>query len=86
MHFVLQGVLIALFPLLLAFFYGILHKRSMWDEGSGGGGYIWMCMITFPLGILWVLLCLCAQLIFGGSRRRVAATATAAVVDTTILK
>lgn len=25
----------------------------MWNEASGGGGYIWLCGITVPIGLLW---------------------------------
>lgn len=49
------GLLFAIFPLLLAFGSGAARGKSMWDEAEGGGGYIWLLMITAPVGIVWFI-------------------------------
>lgn len=36
----------------------------MWDESEGGGGYIWLLMITLPLGALWFVLASLVNLYF----------------------
>lgn len=56
MNLVVQGLAIALAPLALAWFYALLRGESMWDEASGGGGYIWLMMLSVPLGLGWVIL------------------------------
>ena len=47
------GLLFAVSPLLLAFLTGLFTGTSMWNEASGGGGYIWLWGITIPIGLLW---------------------------------
>ena len=50
------GLLIAFSPLLIAFVTGLIQGVSMWDEGSGTGAYIWLMMLTLPVG--FVLVCI----------------------------
>jgi len=54
--FVRVGLLIAFAPLLIAFVTGSIQGVSMWDEGSGTGAYIWLMMLTLPVG--FVLVCI----------------------------
>ena len=49
------GLIIAVLPILIAFVPGILGGVSMFDESSGSGGYLWLLMITMPIGLLIVL-------------------------------
>jgi TRAP-type mannitol/chloroaromatic compound transport system permease small subunit len=35
----------------------------MFDEGSGGGGYLWFLMATLPIGLLLVIIGLIASVI-----------------------
>jgi len=54
--FVRVGLLVAFSPLLIAFVTGLIQGVSMWDEGSGTGAYIWLMMLTLPVG--FVLVCI----------------------------
>lgn len=54
--FVRIGLLFAFFPLLLAFITGLIQGVSMWDEGSGTGGYIWLMMGTLPVGFVLIVI------------------------------
>jgi len=50
--FIRVGLIFAISPLLLAFVTSIFQGGSMWDEGSGTGGYIWLMMGTLPVGFV----------------------------------
>ena len=52
--FIRVGLLFAFSPLLLAFVTSIFQGGSMWDEGSGTGGYIWLMMGTLPVGFVLI--------------------------------
>jgi hypothetical protein len=54
--FVRVGLLVAFSPLLIAFVTGLIQGVSMWDEGSGTGAYIWLTLMTLPVG--FVLACI----------------------------
>ena len=54
--FVRVGLLVAFSPLLIAFVTGLIQGVSMWDEGSGTGAYIWLMLMTLPVG--FVLACI----------------------------
>jgi hypothetical protein len=54
--FVRIGLLVTFAPLLIAFVTGLIQGVSMWDEGSGTGAYIWLMIMTLPLG--FVLVCI----------------------------
>jgi hypothetical protein len=50
------GLLFAISPILLAFITSLFQGGSMWDEGSGTGGYIWLMFLTLPIGFLLVVI------------------------------
>jgi hypothetical protein len=50
------GLLFAISPILLAFITSLFQGGSMWDEGSGTGGYIWFMLLTLPVGFLLVVI------------------------------
>ena len=52
--FVRVGLLFAFSPLLIAFVTALIQGVSMWDEGSGTGAYIWLMMLTLPVGFVLV--------------------------------
>ena len=54
--FIRVGLIFAISPLLLAFVTSIVQGGSMWDEGSGTGGFIWFMLLTLPVGLLLVLI------------------------------
>jgi hypothetical protein len=48
------GLVIAFLPIAIAFITSLIGNVSMFDEGSGSGGYLWLLMITVPIGLLLV--------------------------------
>jgi uncharacterized membrane protein YhaH (DUF805 family) len=54
--FIRTGLIFAISPILLAFITSVFQGGSMWDEGSGTGGYIWLMFLTLPVGSLLVLI------------------------------
>jgi hypothetical protein len=50
------GLVFAISPILLAFITSLFQGGSMWDEGSGTGGYIWLMFLTLPVGFLLVVI------------------------------
>ncbi|MEY3752685.1 MAG: hypothetical protein EBW17_06490 [Actinobacteria bacterium] len=57
------GLLIALLPILLAFSTSLLNGTSIFDEGSGSGAYLWLLMLTVPIGLLLVVIGLLVKLL-----------------------
>jgi len=54
--FIRVGLIFAISPLLLALVTAIFQGGSMWDEGSGTGGYIWLMMGTLPVGFVLIII------------------------------
>ena len=54
--FIRVGFIFAFSPLLLAFILSLIKGVSMWDEGSGSGGYIWLMIGTLPVGFILILI------------------------------
>jgi len=50
------GLFLTLLPILLAFVTSLINGTSMFDEGSGSGGYLWLLMGTVPIGFLLVVI------------------------------
>jgi len=50
------GLLIAGFPIICAFLYSVIKGGSIFDEGSGGGGYLWFLVASLPLGLLFIVI------------------------------
>ena len=50
------GLLIAVFPIICAFLFSLFNGSSMFDESSGGGGFLWFLMATLPLGFLMMFI------------------------------
>jgi len=61
--FIRTGLIFAISPILLAFITSLFQGGSMWDEGSGTGGYIWLMFLTLPVGSLLVLIGLVMMLV-----------------------
>jgi len=53
--FIRTGLIFAISPILLAFVTSLFKGGSMWDEGSGTGGYIWFMFLTLPVGFFLVV-------------------------------
>ena len=56
------GLLVAVFPIICAFLFSLFNGGSMFDEGSGGGGYLWLLMISVPIGLLLIIIGLIVSL------------------------
>ena len=54
--FIRTGLIFAISPILLAFITSLFQGGSMWDEGSGTGGYLWFLMMTLPVGFLLIVI------------------------------
>ena len=50
------GLVIAFLPIALAFVTSLINGTSIFDEGSGSGGYLWLLMGSVPIGFLLVLI------------------------------
>jgi hypothetical protein len=57
------GLLIAVLPIICAFLYSVIKGGSMFDEGSGGGGYLWFLIASLPLGLLFIVIGLIVKLV-----------------------
>jgi hypothetical protein len=49
------GLFVAVLPIIAAFLFSLINGGSMFDEGSGGGGYLWFLMASLPLGFFIVV-------------------------------
>ena len=56
------ALIVAFLPIALAFITSLLNGTSMFDEGSGSGGYLWLLMGTVPIGFLLVVIGLIVML------------------------
>lgn len=57
------GLIIAFLPIALAFITSLINGTSMFDEGSGSGGYLWLLMGSVPLGVTISVIALIVRLI-----------------------
>lgn len=44
------GLAIAFTPLILSFVTSIFQGGSMWNESSGTGSYLWLMILSVPVG------------------------------------
>lgn len=51
-----SGMFITVLPILCALLYSLIKGGSMFNENSGGGSFLWLLMITFPVGSLIILI------------------------------
>ena len=57
------GLLIAVSPIIAAFLFSLFNGGSMFDEGSGGGGYLWFLMASLPIGFVLIIIGLLAMVV-----------------------
>ena len=50
------GLLVAFSPVMAAFVFSLFNGGNMFDESSGGGGFLWFLMATLPLGFLMMFI------------------------------
>ena len=58
-----SGMFVAVLPIICAFLYSLINGGSMFNENSGGGAYLWLLIMTFPIGTLLILIGLIINLI-----------------------
>ena len=56
------GLFVAVLPIIAAFLFSLINGGSMFDEGSGGGGYLWFLMASLPIGFVLIVIGLIIQL------------------------
>ena len=61
--FIRVGLLIAVFPIICAYLYSVIKGGSMFDEGSGGGSYLWLLIASLPIGLLFIVVGLIVKLV-----------------------
>lgn len=57
------GLIVAVLPIIAAFLYSLFQGGSIFDEGSGGGAYLWLLIISVPIGFLFVFIGLILKLV-----------------------
>ena len=50
------GLLVAFSPVMAAFVVSLFNGGNMFDESSGGGGFLWFLMATLPLGFVMIFI------------------------------
>ena len=60
------GLVIAFLPIVLAFITSLISRTSMFDEGSGSGTYLWLLIISVPIGLLLIMIGLISTLLKRG--------------------
>jgi hypothetical protein len=56
------GLVIAFLPIVLAFITSLFGRTPMFDEGSGTGAYLWLLIMSVPIGLLLVVIGLVVKL------------------------
>jgi hypothetical protein len=56
------GLVVAFLPIVLAFITSLISRTSMFDEGSGTGTYLWLLIISVPIGLLLIVIGLIVKL------------------------
>lgn len=51
-----SGMFIMVLPILCALLYSLIKGGSMFNENSDGGSFLWLLLITFPVGSLIILI------------------------------
>lgn len=56
------GLLVAVVPILCAFLYSLIKGGSMFDESAGGGAFLWLLIISVPIGLILIAVGVIAEL------------------------
>jgi len=59
------GLVIAFLPIVLAFITSLISRTSMFDEGSGTGAYLWLLIMSVPIGLLLIFIGLIVKFLKG---------------------
>ena len=56
------GLFVAVVPIIGAFLYSLLTDGSMFNESSGGGGFLWLLIFTLPIGLMLIAIGVISEL------------------------
>ena len=51
-HLALLALSLVLLPFLLAFLTSLFTEGDMWNEGTGGGAWLWLLLLSLPAALL----------------------------------
>ena len=51
-HLALLALSLVLLPFLLAFVTSLFTEGDMWNEGTGGGAWLWLLFLSLPAALL----------------------------------
>jgi len=51
-HLALLALILVLLPFLLAFVTSLSTDGDMWNEGTGGGAWLWLLFLSLPAALL----------------------------------
>ena len=51
-HLALVALSIVMLPFLLAFVTSLFTEGDMWNEGTGGGAWLWLLFLSLPAALL----------------------------------
>jgi hypothetical protein len=49
------ALFLLILPFVLAFLTSLWTDGDMWNEGTGGGAWLWLLFLTFPLAMLMLI-------------------------------
>ena len=51
-HLALVALSIVMLPFLLAFVTSLFTEGDMWNEGTGGGAWLWLLFLSLPAALM----------------------------------
>ena len=54
-HLAFFALSLVLFPFVLAFVTSLFTEGDMWNEGTGGGAWLWLLFLSTPAALLLAL-------------------------------
>ena len=51
-HLARLALILVLLPVLLAFVTSLFTEGDMWNEGTGGGAWLWLLFLSLPAALL----------------------------------
>ena len=54
-HLSYVGLVLVVLPFALAFITSLFTEGDMWNEGTGGGAWLWLLFLSLPAALLLAL-------------------------------
>ena len=51
-HLAFIALSLVILPFLLAFITSLFTEGNMWNEGTGGGAWLWLLFLSIPVALL----------------------------------